>query len=59
MLKNILKLDGTQQLSKDEQKTIKGSGPIKALCPPEPPVCPEGNSDCQELIYFNTFCVNR
>ena len=26
MLKNILKLKGTQQLSKNEQKNIKGSG---------------------------------
>lgn len=59
MLKNILKLDGAHQLSKNEQKSIKGSGPIKAICPPEPPICPEGNPDCQELIDYNVFCVNR
>ena len=28
MLKNILKLDGAQQLSKKEQKEINGSAPV-------------------------------
>lgn len=59
MLQNILKLDGAQQLSKNEQKLVKGNGPIKAICPPEPPVCSESNPDCEELAYYNTFCVNR
>jgi hypothetical protein len=30
MLKNILKLNGAQQLSKKELQTIKGAGPIKS-----------------------------
>ncbi len=49
MLKNILKLDGAQSLSKDDQKTINGGWPIglgEGKCPDNPNLC----------IYPNGFC---
>jgi len=52
MLKNILKLDGAQQLTKNEQKSINGGLPTGCDKPgciyipyPEPAgVCPAGTS---------------
>jgi len=32
MLKNILNLNGAQELSKNEQKTIQGAGGSRMLC---------------------------
>ena len=32
MLKNILKVNGAQQLSKTEQGTINGGGPLSVTC---------------------------
>ncbi len=32
MLKNILNLDGTQELSKKQQGTINGGGPFQISC---------------------------
>jgi hypothetical protein len=46
MLKNILKLEGAQQLTAKEQKSINGSGPIVCngidilIC------CPDGICGC-------------
>ncbi len=59
MLKSILKLNGAQELSKKAQKEVNGGGRIKALCAPEPPVCSEDNPNCQELQYYQVWCVNR
>jgi len=47
MLKNILKLDGAQQLSKNEQKTIKGG---RKAC-----IYGQPNSGCGS----NECCVNK
>ena len=48
MLKNILNLDGAQQLSKNEQKEIIGGLKIyRSRCEIEGIVCPEG-----------TYCVD-
>jgi hypothetical protein len=55
MLKNILKLEGAQQLSKSEQKAVKGKGGELMACR-----CPNGTlvvghaDDCSSLI--NHFC---
>ncbi len=48
MKKNLLKLDGAKQLSKDAQKTVKGGH-----CPP----CPPGQ--CGQIIFPGPdyFCV--
>jgi bacteriocin-like protein len=61
MLKNILKLEGAQKLTKKELKEVNGgAGLIRAICPPEPPICSDPlNYDCEEKrVYYNTFCVN-
>lgn len=60
-MKKLSNLEGVQKLSIEAQKSIiGGGGPIKAICPPEPPVCSEGNLDCEEkLQYYNVWCVNR
>ncbi len=58
MLNHILNLEGAQQLSNSEQKEIIGGGIIKAICPPEEPVCADGSYDCQEVVYYYTYCVN-
>lgn len=58
-MKNLSNLEGVEKLSIEAQKSIIGGGPIKAICPPEPPVCPEGNPDCEEIQYYNIWCVNR
>ena len=51
MLKNILKLDGAQQLSKNEQKEINGGAPVwcgYCQCPENVKVfaCGNGPSVC-------------
>ena len=63
MLKNILKLDGAQELSKEMQKTVTGKGGrliadeggdlMACLCPSGQLVVAHGNS-CQEIV--NQFC---
>ena len=45
MLKNILKLDGAQQLSKNEQKEISGGRPIICMING---VCTRYSSACME-----------
>ncbi len=49
MLKNILNLDGAQPMSKNEQKSIKGSGP---KCSPL-----TGCSDC-DTVWETFLCGN-
>lgn len=58
MLKNILKLKDVQALTNTEQKDIKGGGIIFAICPPEEPVCADGTTNCREVQYYFTYCVN-
>lgn len=60
-MKKLSNLKGTQELSKENKKAIIGGGKIiYAICPPEPPVCSEGDLDCErELNYYNIHCVNR
>jgi hypothetical protein len=59
-MKNLLNLKGTQVLSKENKKAIIGGGIIYMICAPEPPICSEGNLDCErELIQYNIHCVNR
>jgi hypothetical protein len=45
MLKNILNIEGAHKLTKNEQKSIKGNGPVQYFV-----CCPEDNniaySDC-------------
>lgn len=53
MLKNILKLDGTQQLSKTEQKNISGGIPVgTGTSAPPPPglICCEWITMCGSQI---------
>lgn len=56
MLKNILQLDGAQELSKEMQKTVTGKGGDLMACQ-----CPDGSlvvghaNDCSYLI--NHFCL--
>ncbi len=51
MLKNILKLDGTQQLSKNEQKEVNGGLKIyRGTCESDSVVCPEG-THCVDTQY--------
>ena len=56
MLKNILKLDGAQELSKEMQKSVKGMGGDIIACR-----CPDGSlvvghgDDCSYLI--DHFCL--
>lgn len=59
-MKKLLNLRGAQELSKENKKAIVGGGgPIKVICAPEPPICSEGDLDCErELIQYNIFCVN-
>lgn len=45
MLKNILKLEGAQQLSKNEQKTISGGAPV-----PPGLICCEWITRCGDII---------
>ena len=69
MLKNILKLAGAKELSKFDQKSMNGSGPLKpsnggccnptnSCCTPCPtPTCPGwGNSSCQYLYTSGNLC---
>ncbi len=68
MLKNILKLAGAVELSKHDQKSMNGSGPLKPskgccnpandCCTPCPTAeCPGwGNSSCQFLYTTGGFC---
>ena len=58
MRNNILKLKNVQVLTNTEQKNIKGEGTIFALCPPEEPVCADGTTNCREVQYYFTYCVN-
>ena len=52
MLKNILNVNGAQELSKDAQKTVKGGGPIvpiglgEGVCPTNPNLCITGAGIC-------------
>ncbi|WP_164974437.1 hypothetical protein [Flavobacterium amnicola] len=50
MLKNILNLDGAQQLSNNEQKEINGGLRIYRSCEDATAICPEG----KECIGFDT-----
>ncbi len=52
MLKNILKLNGAQQLSKNEQKSINGG---LAHCPPPGGVC--GPGYCCSAPNNNGACI--
>lgn len=57
MLKNILKLDGAQQLSKNEQKSINGG---RAYCNNGAGIyCPEGQC-CSNSVRGGTcsFCIS-
>ncbi len=60
MLKSILKLNGAQQLSKNEQKNISGGGPY---FPPPPIPCDRWNpgNTCPTgtCCGLNDFCVTR
>ncbi|MCL9804433.1 hypothetical protein NAT51_02800 [Flavobacterium amniphilum] len=56
MLKNILKLDGAQELSKEMQKSVKGKGGELMAC-----LCPDGqlvvaHGDSCDLI-ISQFCA--
>lgn len=42
MLKNILKLNGAQELQKEEELTINGGGPLRRCCDPELYCCEPG-----------------
>lgn len=58
-MKKLLKFEGIEKLSKSQLLEINGGGPIKAICPPEPPVCSDGDLDCERrLEYYNVYCVN-
>ncbi|MCV9930053.1 hypothetical protein OIU83_20500 [Flavobacterium sp. LS1R49] len=51
MLKNILKLEGTQELTKKEQKSINGAGAcptgtVTICCPDTGCVCAPKGSSC-------------
>ena len=49
MLNNILKLEGAQALSKEDQKTISGGWPIglgEGKCPSNPNLCITGSGFC-------------
>lgn len=51
MLKNILNLDGAQQLSKNEQKEINGGLKIyRGTCVSENVICPE-DTVCVDTQY--------
>ncbi len=70
MLRDILKLAGTKELSKYDQKSMNGSGPLqqsKGCCNPALTCCTTnpapwacssawGNSSCQ-FLYSNGCCV--
>ncbi len=50
MLKNILNLDGAQQLSKNEQKTISGGISSRTAPPPPGLICCEWITMCGSQI---------
>lgn len=58
-MKKLSNLKGLLKLSKEAQKNISGGGRIAAICAPDLPVCPEHDPYCEELAYYNTWCVNR
>jgi hypothetical protein len=57
MLKNILNLEGAQQLSKKEQNTIHGGGGgyCVSTCGTGMPACPEGSACVQTWCALVTF----
>ncbi len=58
MLKSILKLNGAQELSKNEQKSLSGGGLtiIPGLCGTNS--CAPGNTCASNLVCTQTICQN-
>lgn len=56
MLKNILKLNGAQELSKEMQKSVTGKGDdlLACLCPDGQVVVAHGDN-CKQIV--NQFCA--
>jgi hypothetical protein len=56
MLKNILNLDGAQQLSKNEQKEINGGLKMyRGTCEYNNVICPEG-THCVDTTLYGPQC---
>ncbi len=58
MLKNILKLDDAQQLSKTEQKNISGGGGGRSLCSEYVIICTDNRTydPCAPITVDNQPC---